>query len=218
MVGAALILHGLLLLLVLPARQPAERTAIALQWVELALPEDSAPAPAEMTPPDQERMPEPESATETVVPPPPAAAASTLPPDLDAPLAATPPAPSAQRLRELALIAGRAQTDRTPPPRAALEGSAVPRLPGQSGWLNDHVGTVTPHAERWLEADGASASRVVTASGQVHCGRARAPTAAEEFNPWMSAVVMTWRPCGRERPEPVDRSNPWTRGRGTAHD
>ena len=67
-------------------------------------------------------------------------------------------------------------------------------------------------------ADGAQAMRVVTASGQVYCGRARALTASEEFNPWKSTALMYWRDCGRERPEPIDRSNPWVRGNGSARD
>ncbi|MEE4639825.1 MAG: hypothetical protein V2J42_13895 [Wenzhouxiangella sp.] len=100
------------------------------------------------------------------------------------------------------------------PDRPVLEGFAIPRLPGAPGWLNDQVGTVAPQQDSWLEADGANAARVVTGSGQVYCGLRRAPTAAEEFNPWMSAALMTWRECGRRRPEPVDRENPWVRGSG----
>jgi hypothetical protein len=125
-----------------------------------------------------------------------------------------PPEPSARRLREQVLIAGRAQAAPSPPDRPVLEGFAVPRLPGTPGWLNDYVGIVTPQFDRWLEADGASSARVVTRSGQVFCGRRRAPTAAEEFNPWMSAALMTWRDCGRRRPEQTDPENPWLRGSG----
>lgn len=214
MIVAALVLHALLLLVALPPRQPPDRTTIKLQWVDVDRPATPGPTPVEMTPPKEQRPPEAEPEPEPITPSATATARSAPASEPDEPADPVSAAPSGQRLRELALIAGRAQTERTSPAPSGLAGFAVPRLPGQAGWLNDHVGTVTPHADRWLEPDGASAARAVTASGQVFCGRARAPTAAEEFNPWMSAVVMTWRPCGRERPEPVDRSNPWVRGQG----
>jgi len=216
MILTAAVLHALLLLIVLPQRERPEQSALALQWVELARPEPTLAAAQSTAPPPEEAFPEPEP--EARPQPAPTTEPPTAPAPADDQAPADPPAPSAQRLRELALIAGRAQTERTSPPRPGLEGFTVPRLPSEAGWLNDQVGTVSPYAERWLEADGAGAARVVAASGQVFCGRARAPTAAEEFNPWMSAVVMTWRPCGRERPQPVDRSNPWLRGAGPASD
>ena len=215
MLAAAVVVHGLLLLVVLPARQPADRTALELQWVELSRPASPDPAPSESVPPDAKPPPETEPEPRTIAPSMPAtirSAPTSEPADQSA------SAPSAQRLRELALIAGRAQTTRTPPPRPELEGFAIPQLPGQAGWLSDHVGTVNAHVDSWLEPDGTSAARVVTTAGQVYCGRARAPTAAEEFNPWMSAVVTTWRSCGRKRPEAIDRTNPWVRGSGSARD
>lgn len=215
MVVAAVALHGLLLLVVVPARQHAYRPTLELQWVEMARPESAVPAPSDMKTQEDERPPDLEPTPEPIAPSTPTAVVAAPAPDQDDPAEQAPSVPSAQRLRELALIAAQAQAERATPSSPGVEGAAAPRLPGTAGWLNDYVGTVTPHADSWLEADGAGASRVVTASGQVYCGRVRAPTAAEEFNPWMSAAVMTWRPCGRKRPEPIDHSDPWVRGQGS---
>lgn len=212
----AVLVHGLVLLIVLPERDLGRQPPLALQWLEPSPPETPEPAPVEVTEPEDERSPAPEPESSPMAEP--DMAPESLVDDTVETHQPAPASPSSERLRELALIAGRAQTERTPPSRPGLEGFAVPRLPGEAGWLNDYVGTVTPRAERWVEADGSRAARVLTSSGQVYCGRARAPTAAEEFNPWMSAVVMTWRTCGQERPEPTDRTNPWLRGQGLRRD
>ncbi len=89
-----------------------------------------------------------------------------------------------------------------------------PALPSAVGWLNDYVGQVTPSVDRWTSPDGSQHARIVLANGRVYCGKSGPPTAAEMFNPSMSANVMRYRYCGRERPDPIDRSNPWVRGAG----
>ena len=93
-----------------------------------------------------------------------------------------------------------------------LQPHSVPALPAQPGWLNDHVGMVEAGWERWQNADGTRESRIVMANGQVVCGRARAPVPSEIFNPQFALNIMAFRLCGRERPEPVDRTDPWLRG------
>jgi hypothetical protein len=105
-----------------------------------------------------------------------------------------------------------AEQERSLPDRSTtLEPFSVPRLPASAGWINDHVGPVAPQSDRWVENDGSRASRHVLASGQVICGRTRPPTMNELFNPSMSVNIMTFYTCGRERPVPVDREDPWIR-------
>jgi len=119
---------------------------------------------------------------------------------------------SAQQLIQQTLLQAGASLPSRPPEHSIVDGKPVPRLPGASGWLNNFVGSVNPAQDTWLEADGASTARIVSAYGQIYCGRRRAPSAAEEFNPWMSAALMLWQSCGRQRPEPVDAQDPWQRG------
>ena len=107
----------------------------------------------------------------------------------------------------------RSSTPMVQPDPSVIEGRKIPQLPGRLGWLNDEVGVVDPVQESWREADGAMAARLVGRSGEIYCGRRRASTASEEFNPWMSAALMLWKSCGRERPAPVDSTNPWQRGK-----
>ncbi len=127
------------------------------------------------------------------------------------------PTESARRLREQVLIAAEAQSPWVASEPALSDGFRIPRLPGATGWLNDYVGAVEPRMDQWQNADGSQNMRVVRGSGQVLCGRRRAPTMAEEFNPWMSAAVTLWRDCGRAHPETVDRKNPWIRGKGRSN-
>lgn len=212
----ALLLHGLVLILAWPQRERLSRATPALQWIRLST-SAAEPAAAEpiadledAPPADSDPPAAPSPAVDEKLAPPPASSSNATQP------AQRLPEHSARRLREQVLIAGRTQAAPSTPDRSVLEGFAVPRLPAAPGWLNDQVGTVAPQHDSWLEADGANAARVVTRSGQVFCGRRRAPTAAEEFNPWMSAAIMTWRACGRRRPEPVDHGNPWLRRPGKA--
>lgn len=92
-----------------------------------------------------------------------------------------------------------------------LDYRAVPELPSQPGWLHRYTGRVAPSIDRWRGNDGSSNARIVTGSGQVVCVRTRAPTTAEIFNPWMSSALPMMSFCGRERPEGVDRADPWLR-------
>lgn len=208
-------LHGVLLMVGWPERPRQSPPALAVDWIRLAVPE-----------PDPPGIPEPETALE---PPRPAPQPETLPSPIDqAPeaVATEPesrpepgpesevPRPAAAVLRQRVLIAAAASVPATEPRDPGISGAPAPRLPDAPGWLNDYVGTVRPGAESWQEADGSTSSRVVLAGGQVLCGRQRAPSMDEIFNPWMSAAVTTWRACGRERPAPVDRSDPWVRGVG----
>ena len=101
-----------------------------------------------------------------------------------------------------------------PDHRNRLDGALAPRLPGQVGWLNDYVGTVTASSDHWRDPDGGISSRLVMANGQVVCGHIRPMTVSEMFNPALSLAVPMFRLCGRERPEPVDRTDPWYRGPG----
>lgn len=97
---------------------------------------------------------------------------------------------------------------------AGLRYNQAPSLPSQPGWLHQHTGRVSPSIDRWKGNDGSRSARVVTGNGQVLCIRTRAPTTAEIFNPWMSAAVPMMSSCGRERPEGVDREDPWLRSPG----
>ncbi len=93
-----------------------------------------------------------------------------------------------------------------------LQAQPIPALPDQPGWLNDYVGSVKPSLDQWQNSDGSRETRMVLANGQVICGRAQAPTVAELFNPQFALNIMTFRHCGRERPKPIDRTDPWQRG------
>ncbi len=90
----------------------------------------------------------------------------------------------------------------------------VPELPSQQGWLHQYTGRASTSIDRWRGNDGSTSARIVTGSGQIVCVHTRAPTTAEIFNPWMSAAVPMMSVCGRERPEGVDRADPWVRAPG----
>ena len=137
---------------------------------------------------------------------PPSASATSDPPDSSV------QAPLTTRL----LSAVRANLGQPSIPEApsAIEPATVPELPATQGWINDYVGTVEPRVDQWENNDGSRQTRIVTASVQVYCGRARAATSAEIFNPQFAVNVMMFKECGRARPAPVDKTNPWLRRPG----
>lgn len=90
----------------------------------------------------------------------------------------------------------------------AITPARIPSLPDAPGWIDQFVGQVDGRVEQWTNGDGSIESRVVTASGQVICGRAQAPTTADIFNPQFATNIMLFRDCGRIRPHPADLSDP----------
>ena len=115
-----------------------------------------------------------------------------------------------QKLNSLAILEAVREAER-PSQMPRTETGSIPRLPDAPGWLNDHVGTVRPGSDSWHLPDGSQRARIVTRSGEIFCGHNDPPPMADEFNPQFSVNVMRWRRCGRERPIPVDRTNPWLR-------
>ncbi len=111
----------------------------------------------------------------------------------------------------LRAIAEQAEGSYHPPTREmpwSRRGDPVPGLPGMRGWIATYTGAVTPRSETWKENDGSTRGRHVLADGTVICTQRRAPTIDEMMNPWKSLAVTMARICGRERPAPVDFSNP----------
>lgn len=215
-VGASLAIHGLLLALRLPPPTPV--SGLAAPGITLVRePEPHArlePAPAtadhppataaetsrDTTPPSE---PEPETETGPIE--------SLAAVDSSEP---TKPARSAAELRQQILtLAGRAiDSDQANGPEALPGITPIPRLPGQTGWLDAYVGPVSTGTERWKGTDGTMNSRTVLASGQVVCASVRPPTMDEFFNPWMSAALSMLSDCGRERPRIAhDSGDPWQR-------
>lgn len=209
---ASLLLHALLLLL------PGWRDSSSKPLTGLEI--NLAPAPPLPPLEKPESKPEPQIETE----PKPTLQEPTIlaetPPEISLvetaettePAEPEPAAPSSGivlRERVLALIAQ--DQGPTEAQRNALEPAALPRLPDSSGWLNDYVGEVQARVDRWESNDGGRHTRIVLANGQVICGRADSPTSAEMFNPSMAMNIMRFANCGRERPTPVDRSDPWLR-------
>lgn len=86
-----------------------------------------------------------------------------------------------------------------------------PRLPFAPGWINGYVGQVRASRAVWREASGEIAARLVSADGRVTCGRMEAPEPWEIFNPSLSARVMRFYSCGRERPLSAAHEDPWMR-------
>ncbi len=213
MLAVALVLHGLGFFIVLPDLLSSNKKA-APEEIALFRPLLEAPVVESeigrrsADPPPETELPEPEPAEDQVETD---SAINRVDRRSTAPSSEP---PSAQQLIQQTLREAEASVPMRPPERLIVEGKPVPRLPGKHGWLNNFVGVVRSSHDSWLEADGASSSQVVTASGEVFCGRRRAPTAAEEFNPWTSAALMLWKSCGRQRPEPIDEQDPWRRGRG----
>ncbi|MEN1728789.1 MAG: hypothetical protein AAGJ52_10160 [Pseudomonadota bacterium] len=133
------------------------------------------------------------------------------PPEAAAAAQSTPsvPAPSSTRIR--AGIRANLEPTQTPRPEDPIEAAAAPELPSTTGWIDQFVGSVKPSVDQWKNADGTRESRIVTATGQVFCGRARAPTPSEMFNPSFAMNILLFRECGRVRPAPPDASDPWNR-------
>lgn len=195
-----------LLLLALPGwRVPAPvRPAPILEVDLVSLPQEpDEPASAPVEPPA------PEPVIEADTPEPPAPDEPVEPVDRRP----IPIRPDTVTLQRQVLDQARESGSERDAPQAdaTLQFRAVPALPSAPGWLNDYVGTVTPSVDRWRGNDGSFHSRVTTRGGQVWCFSTRAPTVQEGFNPWMSVAVPMMRNCGRERPEALDRSNPWLR-------
>jgi hypothetical protein len=208
----SVLLHLSLLLLPLPGPDLDETpTEAPILRVDLTARPPSPPA-TEPDPP----APEPDEPEQTIAEAvaseneaPEEPATDSTPPQL----ADTEPSPNPEAIRgkllEVARKMGRESEAAEDGP--GLEFGSVPELPSQPGWLHQFTGRVTPSIDRWQGNDGSRNARVVTASGQVVCIRTRAPTAAETFNPWMSVAVPMASLCGRERPQRVDREDPWIR-------
>ncbi|MFU8832405.1 MAG: hypothetical protein ACNA7J_09640 [Wenzhouxiangella sp.] len=210
-IGGSLLIHGFILLL--PGlRAPIPETRDGLD-VTLAVLPPKAPEPVE---PQAERTPdaieptlaEPEP---TRRPEPPVRLLVVEP---DGPSAPEPPGVPQTRLTGQQILATIRQDEswlHAPDQTDSFKAAPLPALPDSPGWINDYVGTVTSSTDRWQANDGSRGTRTVLASGQIICGQIRAPTMAEMFNPSFSVNIATFWNCGRERPEPVDRSNPWIR-------
>ncbi len=126
---------------------------------------------------------------------------------------AEPTGPDAAEIRRQALqLAGDSATRQADDAgHNTLSFRAAPRLPGASGWLDQHVVTVTASRQQWRSVDGGHHSRIVASNGRVVCASIRPPTMQEFFNPSMSAAVTMLRDCGRERPRSRSTADPWHR-------
>jgi len=89
--------------------------------------------------------------------------------------------------------------------------SSIPDLPDAPGWIDQFVGEVDGEIEQWRNPDGSTESRIVTANGQIICGRIHAPSTSDVFNPQFATNVMLFRACGKERPQAPDRNDPRVR-------
>ncbi len=203
---ASLVLH--VVLFQLPGTRPSPPPDPASLDIDLVFVDVEKPDPDSEPPPrlEEEIEPEPETASPEQAP------VEIIEATPESPSIVTPEMPTNQKfLRQVRI--NHSGLER-PDTRNRLEGAPVPRLPSQPGWLSDYVGMVAASSDQWREADGAISSRVVMSDGRVICGRIRAPTTSEIFNPALSLAVPRFRICGRERPEPVDRTDPWVRGDG----
>ncbi|QKK02163.1 MAG: hypothetical protein HND55_05520 [Pseudomonadota bacterium] len=186
--------------------------------VELASrPNEPAPESPDLAPESQESAPEQEAPNEPAL----AAQAPSEPfePADNASTPAPPDAPPpADRIRAQLLSAARAlgRESEEVEVEDGLGYKKAPVLPSQPGWLHHYTGRVTASIDRWNGNDGTRNARIVTASGLVLCIRTRALTATEFYNRWASVAVPMISDCGRERPQPVDRSDPWVRAPGPA--
>lgn len=205
MVAISLILHLVLLGLPRPMSGPPDKPPG--RAITLAL--EPAPVTESVPPPSISSIPqsEPDPARTPV----PASEEPVEPEPKPEPERAPSNATATVELRQQVLEATRHITaEREPDERSdTMSFASVPTLPGRTGWLNNHVGTVRTSIDRWHGNDGSSHSRSVLANGRVICTHIHAPTIREHFNPSMSAAVVMVRPCGRERPEPGDSTDPW---------
>lgn len=204
--SAALHLALLWLPLSLSMPKPAHRPAPAPITLINTPSRVAEPVP-EVVPQEIEKTPEPDSSQ-------PPMTAQTKPREpVDRQHRIEPPETSAAHLRQQAMEITRslATEKESRDNSGTLAFTAVPALPGGVGWLNEYVGTVPVSIDRWQGRDGSQHSRIVLASGDAVCTRTRPLTMQEFFNPWMSAAVPMVSRCGRERPQAVDRTDPWQR-------
>lgn len=188
----------------------------------IALLPTPAPARSNAQPDSVEEQPEQETMDQPAIEPSMSAAAVKAFEPRPAPEQAAPPAtidspvPTVDTTHVLGQLRLLDRAGSTPDRTSEQVHARIPALPDPPGWLHDHVGPVTPEADYWQEMDGSRRASIVTADGTVFCGRTDPPSIQDTFNPQFSTNVMRWNRCGRERPPPVDRSNPWMRqaGRG----
>ena len=209
-VCGSLSVHGLFLAvgLTLPEPEPGE-VAESLKLVPVPLIEPTN------EPSDNTRLTTPSSLPE----PPAVAERSPVPEERQASPATTADQPPDERpsqtadLRQQILeLAGQVESEPRNGHETLNEISRLPRLPGNTGWMNRFVGTVATGREHWQDLDGSIHSRTVLSSGQVVCTAIRPPTMSEFFNPWMSTAVVMMRNCGREQPaDHADSQDPWRR-------
>ncbi len=221
-IGLSLALHLGLLKLKLQAPEssetrPSRPLVVALEAVET--PKESVPEPvqarpeikpAEM-PPAIEGTTEQSLADPVIAPEAPGALASDANSEQNESEPADSPTTLPTSTRVLATVRANLGSPQPPPAADAITPASAPRLPDAPGWINEYVGRLETQVEQWKNADGTREARIVTASGQVYCGRARAPTNAEIFNPQFAMNIMLFRDCGRVRPQAADRSDPWIR-------
>jgi len=226
-IAASLALHAVLAVLVVnlsgdrafvPQKPPTIRVQLLPPQVPPAIEPESSESELAHEPEPEQPSPA-EHALADAVPPHSQARDTIVEPDLQvAEDSESEPRPglAAEILRTLAeqiaeQTAGKNNSGHGLPPRQvpwSERGEAIRGLPGMRGWLSAHVGPVTPQSEAWKENDGSSRGLYVLADGTVICTHRRAPTIDEMMNPWKSLAVTMARICGRERPAPVDYSNP----------
>lgn len=210
-IAASLALHALLAVLVITlssdrAFSPQRPTTIQVQLLE---PEPS-PTPAPEPEPEPEQAPAALDSLAITAAPDDAGPAPSPTPDVSVGEDESEPGP---RLAEeiLRTIERQSGSSYHLPQREfpwSRRGDPLPGLPGMRGWIAAYAGTVTPQADSWQNNDGSKSARYVLADGTVICTSRRAPTIDEMMNPWKSLAVTMARFCGRERPAPVDYSNP----------
>jgi len=194
---------------------------ITVRLVPSPAPEDSLPVEPETTPDPAEPEPEPEPAAQSTIESELTDIADETVTDetvTDDPV--TPAEPvieenpfGAEALRARLLDQVRAPSAETGQDAGAelpwaSSGERISGVPGVRGWISGYIGTVAPSTSTWKENDGSSRGRYVLADGTVVCTRKRAPTIDEMMNPWKSIAVTMGSICGRQRPTPVDYSNP----------
>jgi len=210
----SLALHGLFFLL--PLRDPPQPGSPPSLRIDrlVTIVEPVEPAPE----PEPEPEPTPDPPSEPPPEPPPEPITEPTPPP-STPQESPPTKPNQpNQPNPLLLLRQTLATARDLNPQAedsdepdSLAPAAIPDLPGTSGWINEYVGPVSAEVEHWQSNDGSRSTRIVLPGGQIICGRAEAPTSAELFNPSFALNMMFFRECGRQRPEPADRNDPWLR-------
>ncbi len=146
---ASLVLHALIIRL--PGMQSSPSPNPLSLDIELVFVDALEPEPepkSEPPPPEPEERMEPEPAMASPEPTP----VEIIDATPESIASERPEIPAGQRLLEQVRINHSSMA--TPDFRNRLQGAAVPRLPGQPGWLNDHVGPVNARRDQWREADG----------------------------------------------------------------